>query len=160
MIYKTFIRSKLEQSALVWHSSLSNCNVIDLKRVQKSALKVILKEKYQDYKSAMNKLNIESLYHRRELLCFKFAKKSLKLPHFKKMFPVQKNLHNMEKRNKNKFVVNSTKTDRYMYMKSSIPSMQRLLNKHENIFEKALKNLVPVIVPNEFYLRGSLVEKI
>ena len=39
-------------------------------------------------------------------------KKSLKLPHFKKMFPVQKNLHNMEKRNKNKFVVNSTKTDR------------------------------------------------
>ena len=96
----------------------------------------------------------------RESLCFKFAKKSLKLPHFKKMFPVQKNLHNMEKRNKNKFVVNSTKTDRYMYMKSSIPSMQRLLNKHENIFQKALKNLVPVNVPNEFYLRGSLVEKI
>ena len=30
VIYKTFIRSKLEQSASVWHSSLSKCNVSDL----------------------------------------------------------------------------------------------------------------------------------
>ena len=77
---------------------------------------------------------------------------------FKKMFPVQKNLHCMKKRNQNKFIVNCAKTERYR--KSSIPAMQRLLNKHENEFTKALKNLVPVNVPNEFYPRGSLVEKI
>ena len=75
VIYKTFIRSKLEQSASVWHSSLSKNNVNDLERVQKSALRVILKEKYHDYKSAMLSLNIESLYDRRESLCLKFAKK-------------------------------------------------------------------------------------
>ena len=38
VIYKAFIRSKLEQSASVWHSSLSKCNEDDLERVQKSAL--------------------------------------------------------------------------------------------------------------------------
>ena len=75
----------------------------------------------------------------RESLCFKFAKKVLSYLISKRCFLCKKKLYNMEKRNKNKFVVNSTKTDRYMYMKSSIPSMQRLLNKHENIFEKALK---------------------
>ena len=72
-----FIRSKLEQSASVWHSSLSKNNEIDLERVQKLALKVILKDKYGDYKSALRKLNIESLFDRRELLCLKFAKKKV-----------------------------------------------------------------------------------
>ena len=64
----------------------------------------------------------------------------------------------MKKRNQNRFIVDNAKTERYM--RSSIPAMQRLLNKHENDFKKALKNLVHVNVPNEFYPRGSLVEKI
>ena len=136
VIYKTFIRSKLEQSASVWHSSLSRCNEDDLERVQKSALKVILKEKYQDYNSALVKLNIESLYERRELLCFKFAKKGLKLTQFKKLFPIQK--HNMEK-NTERFIVNNARTERYM--RSSIPSMQRLLNKEETNIKKVIKSL-------------------
>ena len=46
-LYKTFVRSVLEVSAVVWHSSLSKINSSDLERVQKSALKVILKEKLQ-----------------------------------------------------------------------------------------------------------------
>ena len=70
MIYKIFVRSKLEQSASVWHSSLSQQNIIDLERVQKSALKVILKDKYSDYESALLKLNIETLHKQRELLCY------------------------------------------------------------------------------------------
>ena len=55
-------------------SSLSKCNENDLERVQKSALKVILKNKYSDYKNALKNLNIESLCERRELLCLKFAR--------------------------------------------------------------------------------------
>ena len=124
LIYKCFIRSKLEQIASVWHSSLSKNNEDDLERVQKSALKVILKDKYIDYKSALQQLNIESLFDRRESLCLKFARKGLKLDQFKKMFPIQRPLHNMEKRNTDKFLVNSARTERYF--KSSIPSMQRL----------------------------------
>ena len=41
-IYKTFIRSNLEFSSTVWHSSLSIADREDLERVQKAAVKVIL----------------------------------------------------------------------------------------------------------------------
>ena len=81
-----FIRSKLEQSASVWHSSLTKNNEIDLERVQKLALKVILKDKYGDYKSALRKLNIESLFDRRDKLCLRFAKKCLKTKILRKCF--------------------------------------------------------------------------
>ena len=43
-IYILFIRSLLEQSAPVWHSSITQENSDDLERVQKSALKIILKQ--------------------------------------------------------------------------------------------------------------------
>ena len=45
-IYILFIRSLLEQSAVVWPSSITEENSYDLERVQRSALKVILGEKY------------------------------------------------------------------------------------------------------------------
>ena len=38
-IYKTFIRSKLEYSCTVWHSSLTKTNESDIERVQKAAVK-------------------------------------------------------------------------------------------------------------------------
>ena len=40
-IYILFIRSHLEQSSVVWHSSLTENNINDLERVQKTALKII-----------------------------------------------------------------------------------------------------------------------
>ena len=57
----------------------------------------------------------------------------------------------LEKRKTNKFIVNSARTERYL--KSSIPKMQRMLNKHE----RQLRN---IYVTNEIYPCGSLVEKI
>ena len=42
-IYVTFIRSILEHSCIVWNSSLSEKNAQDLERIQKSAVKIILK---------------------------------------------------------------------------------------------------------------------
>ena len=60
-IYILFIRSILEQSATVWHSSLSEDNKNDLEQVQKTALKVILKEKYCGYQQGLAKLDLESL---------------------------------------------------------------------------------------------------
>ena len=43
------IRSMLEQSAVGWHSSLTEEKRKDLERVQRSALKVILGERYVKY---------------------------------------------------------------------------------------------------------------
>ena len=60
-IYVLFIRSLLEQSAVVWHSSLTQENKEDLERIQKSALKVILGEKYVGYNKFLEKLDLETL---------------------------------------------------------------------------------------------------
>ena len=48
-IYFLFVRSILEQSSSVWHSSLTQENIDDLERVQKSALRIILKDRYKTY---------------------------------------------------------------------------------------------------------------
>ena len=71
-IYFVFIRSLLEQSATLWHSSL-NKDIEDLERVQKSTVKIILKEKYHTYNHAIIKLRMETLHERREQLCLSFA---------------------------------------------------------------------------------------
>ena len=44
-IYVLYIRSILEQSCVVWHSSLTQENSEDLERVQKAAVRIILGKK-------------------------------------------------------------------------------------------------------------------
>ena len=63
-IFILFVRSQLEYSSTVWHSSLTKNNRDDLERVQKSAVKVILGEYYQGYKAALQKLNLDTLAER------------------------------------------------------------------------------------------------
>ena len=106
-------------------------DVLSLERVQKAACQIILQNDYTSYQDALNTLALETLFDRRESLCLKFAKKGLKLAQFKDMF-----------------IVNSARTERYL--KSSIPSMQRMLNKHE----RQLRNNY---VTDEIYPCGSLV---
>jgi hypothetical protein len=74
-IYFLFVRSQLEQSTVVWHSSLTEDNKHDLECVQKSAVKIILGEKYKSYQQALSELRIDTLDMRRENLCIRFAKK-------------------------------------------------------------------------------------
>ena len=138
-IYKSFIRSRLEFSSVVWHSSLSKTNENDIERVQKSALKLILKENYRDYKTALKTLNIESLYDRREKLCLKFARKCLKDDNFKKLFPYRKSKHSMDMRKAEKFHIKQINTERYR--KSAIPAMLRLLNEEDLKMKQAISNL-------------------
>ena len=72
-IYILYIRSVLEQSAVVWHSSLTNQNREDLERVQKSGCKIILKNKYEKYEKALSIIDLEYLSDRRTKLCKDFA---------------------------------------------------------------------------------------
>ena len=78
IIYILFIRSILEQSCEVWHSKLTDENETDLERVQKTAAKIMLKNKYKGYKDSLKKLNIKPLIERREHLCLNFARKRTK----------------------------------------------------------------------------------
>ena len=77
-IYILYIRSILEQSCVVWHSSLTDENEKDLERIQKSAVRIILGKDFSNYEYALVKTNLESLKDRREELCIHFAKKCLK----------------------------------------------------------------------------------
>ena len=90
-IYMLQIRSKLDQSAVVWHSSLSQKNRNDLERVQKSAMRCILGDSYRGYKDALEKMGLMTLEERRNQTWFKFAKQCLKLDKIKKFFT-----HNLE----------------------------------------------------------------
>ena len=126
-IYKTFIRSNLEFSSNVWHSSLTKENRQDLERVQKAALKVILKSDYKDYEEALRLTGLQSLDKRREMIGLRFAKNSLKDVNFSKLFPLKKTNHVMNVRKPLKYQLNKANTERYK--KSTIPYLQGLLNK-------------------------------
>ena len=128
-IYILFIRSILEQSATVWHSSLTEENISDIERVQKSAIKVILDDKYNGYLNGLAQLGLENLNERREHLCEQFAKKCVKNQKLKHMFPKSENKHEMETRNKEVYLVEHANTERFQ--KSAIIYMQKLLNKYE-----------------------------
>ena len=129
-IYFLFIRSLLDQSATVWHSSLTEENCADLERVKKSAVKIILGDKYVGYKNSLLKLDMENLSDRRNDLCLKFAKKCVKNPKTKHMFPETMKKHHMETRMPDKFLVQHANTERFR--KSSIIYMQHLLNENDN----------------------------
>merc|ERR1711867_71515 len=59
-IYLTFIRSIVEQSAVVWHSSLTMKNRKDIERIQKIAVRIIMGQKYTNYNDSLNELNLQT----------------------------------------------------------------------------------------------------
>ena len=77
-MYTKQIRCFLEYAVAVWQPSLTYEDSIKIERVQKSALSIILGQKYKSYKSALRELNLETLYTRRITLCTNFAKKAQK----------------------------------------------------------------------------------
>ena len=121
IIYTLFIRSILEQSCVMWHYDLTQEETSDLERVQKVACKVILKDRYTSYETALETLKLKNLKSRREDLCLRFAKNALKLEKTKTMFPL-----NANPMSKEKYFVQFASTSRLK--DSSIPQMQRALN--------------------------------
>ena len=119
-------RSILEQSAVVWNAGLTVQNEEDLERVQKSALKIILKKKYIDYNQACELLNIYTLISRRQMLFLSFAKKSVM--NGSMIFEKNEKLHIMETRNMEYFKISHCNTERWK--NSAIPQMQILLNQN------------------------------
>ena len=116
-------------------------------RLQKSSLKIILKNNYQSYQQAMKFLNMESLDQRREKLNLRFAKKCLKIENMKSLFPLNTKSHGMNSRVILKYKVNKAKTERYK--NSPVISMQNLLNSDcKRNFNLCKLGTVHKIVPN------------
>ena len=101
-------------------------NLTDIERVQKNALRIIMKDDYENYAQALLKSGLESLVDRREQLCLKFARSTLGNENVKDMFPLNTPDCPTEIRDREPFTVTFARTDRLK--KSSIPHMQRLLN--------------------------------
>ena len=130
----------MEQSAAVWSSSLTLKNINDLERVQKSAVRIIYGKPYESYSATLRDLNIMRLSERRDLICLKFAKNSLRLDNFKQLFPKKSNKHEMDTRQHELYHVSRCYGKRFGI--SAIPSMQRLLNKEYKKQQEALKSLM------------------
>ena len=125
-IYILYVRSIVEQSCQVWHSSLTLENLHDLERIQKNALKIILQEEYQTYSNALSLTGLKPLFQRRNELCIRFAKACTKNDLTKAMFPPNPISYDVMTRHREKFQVTKCKTKRFQ--NSAIPFMQNLLN--------------------------------
>ena len=90
---------------------------------------MILNDDYKEYNEGFEKLNLLTLYQRRITLCENFALQTAKHNKLHTMFPRSEKEFNLKIRNPEQFKVNMALTERYK--NSSIPYMQRLLNKLE-----------------------------
>ena len=129
-IYILYIRSIVEQSCQVWHSSLTLENLQSLERIQKNALKIILQEEYLNYSNALSITGLKSLFERRNDLCLRFAIACTKNDKAKSMFPLNEvsNSYDVNTRYRETYKVVKCKTERFK--NSAIPYMQTLLNAH------------------------------
>ena len=98
---------------MVWHSSLTQENIEDLERVQKTAVKIILGSNYKGYEEGLRQLGLETLDKRREQLCLNFAKKCVKNERLQHMFPLKTKSHSMKTRKPEKFKVYKANNERY-----------------------------------------------
>ena len=124
-IYILYIRSLVEQNVAVWNSTITQEEVEDIERVQKVAVRIILKDDYTTYANALEYLNLETLQVRRHSLCLRFAKQCLKNEKMAEMFP-QNPGYNAKVRYSEKYEVKFANNNRLR--DSSIPYLQRLLN--------------------------------
>ena len=119
LTYQSRIRVYLEQNVALWHFSITKKVSHKIEKVQRACAIIILgKLATTEYFCNLTLLNLEPLVDRREQLCTKFAKKTIKHPVHRNMFKI--NPHN------NKVVVPVARTARYE--KSTVPSLARIIN--------------------------------
>ena len=134
-IYSKHVRSILEYAVVVWHSALTIENSADIKRVQKSALAIILGKSYSNYENALVTLNLQRLSERIASLCLKFAENALKPEKHSSWFVPDQNNQNTRK------IVQRTKnvqarTQRFKKISHPIPdsdSQQPVNMKHPSV---------------------------
>ena len=129
-LYKMFIRSKLEYCVVPMHSSLTNQQKAKLEHCQSVSLRVILKNEFNSYEEALKATGLQTLESRRKERCISFARKCIKHPLNKRIFPENISSESaVTMRQREPFKVNFAYTE--TYKNSAIPYCQRLLNELE-----------------------------
>ena len=124
-IYYKQVRSVCEYAAVVWAAGLTQADISNIERVQKSACSIILGSCYISYEDALKKLKMNTLAERRKTLCLKFAKKASLHPEHKKWFVENCQIQNTRTK-KPTFKPVCTRTDRFL--NSAITYLTNLLN--------------------------------
>ena len=121
----------LELAVPVWQAGLTLQEINQIERVQRTALYIILGDKYYNYENALDVLECDRLSNRRYKLCENFVKKAAKHPQFKNWFCINSDPPlNFETRSDKQTVKNiyhpvKTRTDRF----ANFP-LPYLTNKH------------------------------
>ena len=121
--FKLLIRSIFETSAPVFAGGLTKSNSSDIEAVQKAALKIILRNDYNDYEQALELVEELTLEERREINSLKFAKKSSAHPKLKQYFQKRDNA-----KTRSKPTYFESKSYRARGEKNPIKYLIRLLN--------------------------------
>ena len=111
-IFKVHISNIHQSLSVSRHSSLTEENKSDLERVQKAAVKVIMRNDYVDYTTSLKELYITNLVQRREKLIKNMATKITNNEKVKNMFPLRTELRSMKRRHTEKYESIKENTDR------------------------------------------------
>ena len=123
-IYILFIRSVVEQSCVVWASSITTDEVNCLERTQKCALRIIYRENYISYSNALKLSQLLTLSERRSELSYTFALRCMQNDKTRDMFPLNDVTTNTRK--PEKYFVPFASTSRLA--NSALHTMVRQLN--------------------------------
>ena len=118
------VRSILEFASPVWNPSLTGDDIINLERVQKTVLHIVLGDNYKSYSSALKISGLQKLSERRKKLSLAFAKKAVKSSKFNNWFRLNPNQGGRIKQPK--FCPVIARTERFK--KSPISELINLLN--------------------------------
>ena len=124
-IYTKQVRCMLELAVAAWNGAITQKEKVDIERVQKTALHIMLGEMYQSYGDALELVGLEMLDVRRHKLCLKFANKAVKhMKHTNWFVPNNLTVHTRQKHER--FLPVYWKHKRFL--KSPISYLTRLLN--------------------------------
>ena len=126
LIYMLYVRSILEQSSVVWSTSITQDEVLALERVQKCALRLIYQSEYLSYSNALYMSGLPDLSSRRLKLLHNFADKCVQNEATQFMFPL--NEHKYNTRHPEKYQVPMALHTRLKDL--PIIAMAEYLNKH------------------------------
>ena len=126
-VYSKQIRSVLEFAVPVWNGSITGGNILDIERIQKTALHIILGKKYKSYNSALKQSGLGKLADRRQKICLTFAKKAAKHEKFTSWFKANQK-QTATRQAQPEYCNVYRRTDRFK--KSPIPYLTDMLNKH------------------------------
>ena len=125
-IYRQQILSVLELAVPVWAPGLTQQQIHQLERVQKTVIRVILSDEYTSHKEGLRSLKLSTLTERRQKLCKKFTSKAMKHDKFNSWFASNPPKNKNTRSTQTKFKEVKTRTKRYRQL--PIPYLTNIAN--------------------------------